>query len=205
MGRAFVRANQVGRQAPRSAIASRRTRERLRRGEACGLEWHDIDANAGTVTIERQRISVDGQIIEDTPKSDAGGRVIALDAGTTDVFKAHRLAQKKERLACGSSWVNSGKVFTQDDGEALNPDWVSDEFARLIEERDLPPIRLHDLRHGAASLMLAAKVDLKVVQETLGHANLSTTANTYTSVYPDIAAAAAEAAASLVPRRKRDA
>lgn len=176
-----------------------------RRGEACGLEWHDFDANAGTVTIERQRISVDGQVIEDTPKSDAGGRVIALDAGTTDVFKAHRLAQKKERLACGSSWVNSGKVFTQDNGEALNPDWVSDEFARLIEECDLPPIRLHDLRHGAASLMLAAKVDLKVVQETLGHANLATTANTYTSVYPDVAAAAAEAAASLVPRRKRDA
>lgn len=174
----------------------------LRRGESCGLEWHDLDLEkAGTATIERQRISVDGKIIEDAPKSDAGGRVVALGKDGVAVLKAHRLAQKKEKLAWGKAWTDSGKVFTREDGLALDPDWVSDEFARLIEECDLPPIRLHDLRHGSASLMLAAKVDMKVVQETLGHANLATTANTYTSVYPEIAAAAADAAYALVPRK----
>jgi integrase len=80
---------------------------------------------------------------------------------------------------------------------------VSDRFERLILEADLPPIHLHDLRHGAASLMLAAGVDMKVVQETLGHSSLALTANTYTSVYPEVSAAAAEAAAALVPRRAR--
>ncbi len=174
-----------------------------RRGEACGLEWPDFHKKAKTITIERQRVNVDGTIIEDTPKSEAGGRVIALDAGTVDAFVAHRKNQLEERLAWGEAWVDSGKIFTQENGEPLHPQWVSDEFERLIEECDLPPIRLHDLRHGAASLMLAAGVDLKVVQETLGHATLATTANTYTSVYPDVASAAADAAAAIVPHTRR--
>lgn len=82
----------------------------------------------------------------------------------------------------------------------MNPDWVSDEFERICRRLDLPAIRLHDLRHGAASLMLAAGVDMKVVQETLGHSNLSTTSNTYTSVFPEVAAAAADATHAIVPR-----
>ncbi|WP_280305654.1 site-specific integrase [Nocardia neocaledoniensis] len=176
----------------------------LRRGEACGLEWHDLalDAEIPTATIERQRITVDGTVIEDTPKSDAGGRIIPLGKDGVAVLKAHRLAQKKDKLAWGGAWVDSGKVFAKENGEAFHPDWISDEFARLYTEADLPPIRLHDLRHGAASLMLAAKVDMKVVQETLGHANITTTSNTYTSVYPDVAAAAADAAAAIVPRAR---
>lgn len=174
-----------------------------RRGESIGLEWPDIDLNAGTATIERQRIAVIGKVIEDTPKSDAGGRVVALDRGCIEVLKAHRTQQRKDRLVWGEAWVDSGKVFTREDGSALDPEWVSDEFVRLCIDADLPPIRLHDLRHGAASLMLAANVDMKVVQETLGHANLATTANTYTSVYPDVALAAAEAASAIVPRRAR--
>lgn len=174
-----------------------------RRGEACGLEWPDLTLRAKrpTATIERQRISVDGVIMEDTPKSDAGGRVIALGTGGVGVLKAHRVAQKKEKLAWGEAWTDSGKVFTREDGEPLDPNWVSDEFERLCIEADVCPSRLHDLRHGAASLMLAAKVDMKVVQETLGHANITTTSNTYTSVYPEVAAA--EATSAMVPRRAR--
>ena len=103
----------------------------------------------------------------------------------------------------GEAGVNSGKVFTREDGSALDPEGVSDEFNWLCIVADLPPIRLRDLRHGAASLMLAANVDMKVVQETLGHANLATTTNTYTSVYPDVALAAAKAASAIVPRRAR--
>ena len=72
-----------------------------------------------------------------------------------------------------------------------------------FEVADLPPIRLHDFRHVAASLMLATGVDLKVVQETLGHADLGMTVDTYTSVYPDVAADAADKAAAIVPRRDK--
>lgn len=130
---------------------------------------------------------------------------ISLDAGTVAALRAHRKQQMADRLAAGSSWVESDKVFCAEDGSPLDPNDVSDMFEDLTIEAGLPPIRLHDLRHGAASLMLAAGVDMKVVQETLGHSNIALTANTYTSTYPDLATAAAEATAAIVPRARRDA
>jgi Phage integrase family len=97
-------------------------------------------------------------------------------------------------------WVDSGKVFTREEGSVLHPATVTDRFQTLAAAAKLPPIRLHDLRHGAASLMLAAGVPAKVVQETLGHSTITLTLDTYTSVYSEVAAEAAEAAAALVPR-----
>jgi site-specific recombinase XerD len=82
------------------------------------------------------------------------------------------------------------------------PRCVTDRFHEITEVAGLPPIRLHDPRHGAASLMLAAGVDMKIVSETLGHSSLGITADTYTSVYPEVAAAATEATAALVPRAR---
>ena len=85
-------------------------------------------------------------------------------------IRAYRRAQLADRLAWGSAWVDSGKVFTRENGEPLHPATITGRFHDLVAAADLPPpIRLHDLRHGAASLMLAAGVDLRVVQETLGH------------------------------------
>lgn len=177
----------------------------LRRGEACGLEWPEVDLVRGTVTVLRERIVVGGVVCEDTPKSDAGRRTIALDAGTIAALKTHRKQQLADRMAWGEAWVESGKVFCREDGSPLHPTTdVSDRFHDdLTVEVGLPPIRLHDLRHGAASLMLAAGVDMKVVQETLGHSSVVLTANTYTSVYTEVATAAAEATARMVPRQVR--
>jgi hypothetical protein len=127
-------------------------------------------------------------------------RTVPLDAGTVAAIRAHRRAQLAERMAWGSAWVDSGKVFTRENGERLHPAMISDRFLDLVTAACLPPVRLHDLRHGAASLMLAADVDLKVVQETLGHSSITLTSDTYTSVYPAVAAAAADAAAALAPR-----
>lgn len=165
----------------------------------------DFDEKRGSLSIERQIVQgdPDGALIEDTPKSDSGVRTIALGTDGVAELKAHRKRQLAERLAWGEAWIDSGKIFTHEDGSVLNPRWVPEEFNRLCEECALPPIRLHDLRHVAASLMLAAGVDLKVVQETLGHSDLSMTADTYTSVYPDVAADAADRAAAIVPRRGR--
>ncbi len=93
-------------------------------------------------------------------------------------------------------------MFCGEDGSPLDPNDISDQVEDLTMHAGLPPIRLHDLRHGAASLMLAAGVDMKVVQETLGHSNIGLTANTYTSIFPDLATAAAEATAAIVPRAR---
>lgn len=102
----------------------------------------------------------------------------------------------------GSAWVDSGRVFTREDGSELHPAPVTDLFQAIAAGAELPPIRLHDLRHGVASLMLAAGVPMKVVSETIGHSSLGITAGTYTSVSGEVAAAAAEAAAALIPRRR---
>jgi integrase len=175
----------------------------LRRGEACGSRWTDIDLDAGTATIAKQLIVLGWTPTEDDPKSDAGGRTIALDAGTVAVLRTHRRRQLADRLEWASAWVDSGRVFVREDGSELHPASVTDRFHAIADAAGLPPIRLHDLRHGAASLMLAAGVPMKIVSETLGHSSLGITSDTYTSVFPEVAAAAAEAAAALVPRTGR--
>ena len=91
-----------------------------------------------------------------------------------------------------------GFVFTNLRGDPIKPDPLGELFHRLVRDADLPPIRLHDLRHGAASLSLAAGNDLKTVQTMLGHSSIVLTADTYTSVLPDLAHHAAEATARRI-------
>jgi integrase len=111
--------------------------------------------------------------------------------------------QSAERLQCGPVWVSTGLVFTREDGSAMHPDYVTRHFERLVRAADLPPIRLHDLRHGVATLALAGGANLKVVSEMIGHSGTAITADTDTSVLPQVARAAAEAANALMPRAHR--
>ncbi|MFD9944137.1 tyrosine-type recombinase/integrase [Nonomuraea sp. NPDC059023] len=170
----------------------------LRRGEACGLRWKDIDLDTGAASISWQLVQLAGRIHEGKPKTDASMRTIALDAETITILRAHQRRQREQQLAAGETWRGTGFVFTQSDGDRLHPQHVSDQFLWLAYLAGLPPIRLHDLRHGAASLMLAAGVEIKVVQETLGHTSSAFTADTYTSVFPQVAMAAAEKTAALL-------
>jgi integrase len=120
--------------------------------------------------------------------------VIALDHVTIAVLRRFRAVQQPEPPDA------PGFLFVNQHGGPLNPGYVTHLFRRLVAEADLPPIRLHDLRHGAASLSLAAGNDLKTVQAMLGHDSIVLTADTYTSVLPCLAHHAAEATAELVLR-----
>ncbi|MFF7092822.1 tyrosine-type recombinase/integrase [Streptomyces rubradiris] len=91
-------------------------------------------------------------------------------------------------------------MWTHENGEALHPDWISRRFTRLVELSGLPPVRLHDLRHLAATLSLLAGNDIKVVQEKLGHSSRQITSDTYTSVLPEMMRAEAESVMAVVPR-----
>ena len=93
-------------------------------------------------------------------------------------------------------------VFTTDIGKALHPAEVTDHFYHRAEQAGLPPIGLHGLRHGAATINLAAGVDMKVVQDLLRHSSITVTSDLYTSVLPDLAFDAAEKAAARVPRKR---
>ena len=173
----------------------------LRRGEACGLRWEDVDLVRRTLTVAIQLTQSEGQIEESEPKSDAGNREIALDADTVDVLMRHRREQRKAQLRAGAAWADSGRVFTRATGEWIPPNWLSDHFDRLVSRVGVPPIRLHDLRHGAATIALAAGAEMKVVQDMLGHSSITLTSDTYTTVLPEVARAAAEAAARMIPRQ----
>ncbi|VVJ22673.1 Integrase [Amycolatopsis camponoti] len=174
----------------------------LRRGEACGLPWWDVDLAAGSITITTAFVQVGWKAEFGEPKSEASGRTVALDSASVEVLRAQRRRQEALRQLAGADWVEQGIVCTEPDGRPLQPAKLSDAFHVIAEAAGLPPVRLHDLRHGAATLMLAAGADLKVVQELLGHSSITITADTYTHVLPELAHQTAEAAASMVPRGK---
>jgi integrase len=142
----------------------------LWRGEAAGLRWSDVDLDGATAIITCQLRQYDGRLVLCSPKTARSERAIALDRTTVAALRAHKAAQQAERAALGDGYHGSGYVFTCLNGDPMAPDRLSRTFRRLSDEAGLPPVRLHDLRHGAATLALAAGADLKVVQDMLGHA-----------------------------------
>ena len=168
----------------------------LRRGEAAGLRWCDADLDGGTIYIDRQLQQRDRQLVQGPPKTSSSGRAVALDATTASVLRRHRVLQRTEARALGRA--PSGYVFTNEHGDPATPDYLTRRFAELLADTDLPPIRLHDLRHVAASLAIQACADLKVIQDQLGHSSIVITADTYVSILPDHARKAAEDTARLI-------
>lgn len=118
-----------------------------------------------------------------------------------DTLRAHRAHQAAERLSWGADYADSGLVVTAEDGRPMHPETLSGLFVRQARRAGLPPIRLHDLRHSVASILLARGVHPKVVSELLGHATIALTLDTYSHVIPSLRqeAAAVVAAAVLDP------
>ncbi|MFD4143674.1 tyrosine-type recombinase/integrase [Streptomyces sp. NPDC058572] len=175
----------------------------LRRGEACGQPWSETNLCRHSLTVTGQLVQDGWEVEASEPKTDSGFRAVALDDDTVHVLKRHREQQEADRAEWGSAWVNTGLVFTQENGSWLHPGKVTDLFERLVAASGLPPIRLHDLRHGAATLMLAADIDIKIVSDTLGHSDTRITRDIYQSVLPHVGKSAAEATAKLVPLQRK--
>jgi integrase len=165
----------------------------LRRGEALGLTWPSLDLAQGIAYVT---VTADS----DDPKSDAGVRVVALPPIVVTALREWRAWQDREREEWGPGWQPGGAVFTRADGSAERAQYVARRFATLSFRAGIPPVRFHDLRHGAASLCKAAKLDTKYISEMLGHSRTSFTDATYVLLFPDVAQAAAAAAAAVVPR-----
>ena len=177
----------------------------LRRGEALGLRWVDVDLGQRTIRVRQQLLDAPGSPVFGPTKTRSGVRRVPLDAATIDVLEAHRQQQDAEAAQARAVgvWTASGLVFTREDGRWLRPDWVSHEFQRMISVAGVPALRLHDLRHTSASLALAAGVPMKVVSARLGHSSLAITADLYTHVSPAVADEAADRIGSLVRGRDR--
>lgn len=173
----------------------------LRRGEACGAEWADLDLDAGELTVRMNLVMVGSDVHEGTPKTDSSDAIVALDEGTVEVLRTYKKRQTEERLQWGDAWVDSRKVFTKENGEALYPAWVTEQFERIAFDAGLPPVRLHDLRHGTASMGLAAGIQMKVISARLRHSSVAITSDLYADVLSELARDAAEKTAAMVPRR----
>ncbi|MGY4898663.1 tyrosine-type recombinase/integrase [Micromonospora aurantiaca (nom. illeg.)] len=179
----------------------------LRRGEVAGLRWSDINLDANELSIVQQRVSAGHHVYQGPPKSVAGQRVVALDKATTAALIHHRQQQQDRaarRIEARQAYRDTGYVFTRPDGQPYHPGYFTQRFAIVVKKSELPPIRLHDLRHGAASLAHSAGADLKTIQDQLGHSRIDTTADVYTSVLPTAQHEAAAATAELVRKAARD-
>lgn len=184
----------------------------LRRGEAAALDRDDLDSEARELTVTRQIIALPGELYCGPPKSRSSVRTIALDEDGTrrlvdqavrqavELLK-HQFTEQRypdSRARTGPGWRKGRAMFTYADGRPVRPEYLTHRFNTLVREVGLPPIRLHDLRHGTATLALASHTDLKVIQQMLGHSSIVTTADTYTSVLPETAHRAAQATADMI-------
>jgi integrase len=162
----------------------------------------DVDLDSALVRVEQSVIPVGGELVFSPPKTKKGVRQVSLDGGTIAVLRAHRRRQAERQLAAGSAWVETGRVFTREDGSHLHPDVLSKRFDRWVRRAGLPRITFHGLRHTWATMAMEKGIHTKVVSERLGHANISVTLDIYSKVRPAMDAHAAETvAAELFPPR----
>lgn len=172
----------------------------MRRGELCGLRWEDVDFNSCSVNIRRSLVMVNGRPIIQEPKTARSYRRIKLPDSCIQALKAWSLDHKKERVAYGEGYDESGHVFTQRDGKPLRPDLLTRRyFPRLLKAAGLKEnLRLHDLRHSHATALLQAGTPAKVISERLGHFNTAFTMDTYAHVAHSLEQEAAERFDSIV-------
>ncbi len=165
----------------------------LRFGELLGLKWGDLDWGTRRLQIQRQVYRVKGQgLVFSEPKTKAGRRTIILGKNTIEVLKNHWEMQQKTIVELGDLWKNNDLIFPSVTGTPTDQSNVFKRFKEILKSAGLPNIRFHDLRHTAATLMLKQKINPKIVQERLGHADISMTLNTYSHVLPSMQEEAAE-------------
>lgn len=157
----------------------------LRQGECLGLHWQDVDFDAGRLEVRTtlQRIGGKLQLVE--PKTERSRRRLSLPAFAVAALREHRVRQLQERLQAGSLWVDSGLVFTTHFGGPIAKENLRRPWARLLRDAKLPPIRFHDLRHSAASLLHAQGADARLIMGVLGHSQISTTMNVYAHIFEE--------------------
>jgi integrase len=174
----------------------------MREGELLGLRWRDVDLDAGVLHITSTLHHTRGAWRLDTPKTAQSRRRVDLAPMAADALRAHRTRQLEERLLAGAHWHDHDLVFTRTDGEPIRRSRLLDlEFRPLLAKAGLPPLRFHDLRHTAATLLLLANVPAKVVSELLGHSNVGITLNRYSHVLPSMQRDAAAAMERMLTAR----
>ena len=172
----------------------------MRLGEVLGLRWDAVDLDRGFVRVERILARYDRAYHLDPPKTARSRRAIAVPPQVVAALRLRRVMQNERRLVAGSSWNGEewNLVFTTEKGHPLSHRTVQEIFGRLLDEAGVRRVRFHDLRHGAATFLLAQGVAMKVVQDVLGHSQISMTADLYSHVVPELRREAADRMAAAL-------
>jgi integrase len=168
----------------------------MRRNEVLGLRWDDVDFDCAAIALNRGLVTVGYQLHETRGKTRNAPRPINLDATTVAVLRAWGSWQQTEQRVVGID--GDGWVFTDAAGHPIHPHAVSQAFERIAQRAGVPAIRLHDMRHTHATLLIKAGVPVKVVSERLGHATATFTIETYQHVMPGMQADAAAVTEALL-------
>jgi integrase len=171
----------------------------LREGELLGLKWEDIDLDVGSLAVRRTLSEARSGRFFEAPKN-GKGRSIKLTRQAVEALRTHRKRQNEERLRFGTLWQDSGLVFPAQTGTPMNAkNLTARSFKPLLERAGLSrTVRLHDLRHTCATLLLGKGVHPKIVQELLGHATIAITLDTYSHVLPNMQGEAVSAMESAL-------
>ncbi|HJT55260.1 MAG TPA: site-specific integrase [Ktedonobacteraceae bacterium] len=162
----------------------------MRRGELLGLKWQDIDLAKGTLQVRRVLSRIPSRLpgkgyAEAEPKTQRSRRTIVIAPFALSALKEHRARQLGEKERAGAAWQEHDFVFCTPLGTHLNPTRdMLDLLKAFLKRAGLPDIRFHDLRHSSATLLLSLGVHPKVVQEILGHSQISMTLDIYSHVLP---------------------
>jgi len=170
----------------------------LRRGEALALKWKNIDLGLASLgvsaylSVVEAAYKLNGTYVVKEPKTSHSRRRVALSPSLALVLRQYKAEKEAQRALLGNSLADDDFVFAHPDGTPLDPSTVSHAFNKIIRKAGLPHIRLHDLRHTHASLLLQAGVHPKVVQERLGHSSIRVTLDTYSHVIGGLQEVAAQ-------------
>lgn len=157
----------------------------MRQAEILGLRWADVDLDTGILRVNQTLQRIAGETITKEPKTARGRRTLALSPSLVAALTAHKDRQQFERVKAGRLWCESGLVFTSTTGTALDARNLTREFKRHLAAAELPAsLRFYDMRHAAASLLIADGLPITAVSAMLGHALVSTTLNNYAHVLP---------------------
>jgi integrase len=171
----------------------------LRRAEIAGLRWSDVDPEAQTVSISRNRVQAGaGNVVENDPKTLSSRRTLPLDDGVAAVLRRASARYAEERLALGSAHRDSGYVAVNAIGEPYTPDTLTRVWLKMAKAAGVRPIRLHDARHSCGTAMHLRGVPVAVIAKWLGHANPAVTTSLYVHSQDDALKAAAKSLGAVV-------
>lgn len=181
----------------------------LRRSEIAGLKWNAINFENNSITIKHTivQVSIKGErqvLGKDRTKNKTSYRTLPLVPEVAEILKRFKQIQENNKKLCKNDYNAKYEEYICVDslGNIIKPDFITKHFKRLLKNNNLRIIRFHDLRHSCASLLLARGIQLKEIQEWLGHSNFNTTANIYAHLDTKVKQKSADVLSNILKGQK---